>query len=93
MFSQERSRFVRKVISLGVLLLCLVVFSMPPVGRQVHADEDCYSACDEQKWACEQNCVDSYPGGDGTPGSAFARCRESCNNAWNSCIARCNGFE
>jgi hypothetical protein len=85
------ARLARKALSLGVLLLCLVTLSTPPAGRQAHADDDCYFACDEQKWACEQNCV--YSGGDGTYGAAFARCREACNNAWNSCVARCNGFE
>ncbi len=95
MFDQERRSLVglaRKLLFLGVVLLCLATLTSSPAVRQARADDDCYAACDEQKFACEQNCVDSYPsGGDGTPGATFVRCREACNNAWNTCVARCNG--
>ena len=93
MFRQERRRLARKVLTLGILVLCLVTLSTPLGGLKAYADTACYDFCDEQKSACDQNCVDSSPCPGPSCAPAITRCLEGCDNQWNSCVARCNSSE
>lgn len=89
MFSQEKGRWVRKLLTLATLGLCLITLLLPPASLKASADSFCCTNCDEQLSVCQQNCVDTAPCPGPRCGPYLLTCYEACQNQRNACIENC----
>src|SRR6185503_19025456 len=77
------------IFQMSLLLGLLIGFLIPSFGpvTSVKAQfdcEECYAACDQSKYDCEDACI-YYP-----PIPPTGPCLEACDNAWHDCMIRCD---
>jgi len=79
MIRPEMSRLVRKLLTLGMLVACLCLFTMVSPGNRVAAAA-CCSSCDPAYESCVTGCGDP----------ASSACLNFCERRYERCVHGCN---
>lgn len=86
MLKPRRIGIFQMSLLLGLLLIAFLIPSFGPVtsAKTKFDCEECYAACDQKKYDCEDACI-YYP-----PIPPTGMCSEACDNAWHDCMLRCD---
>jgi len=79
MIRPEKSRLVRKLLTLGMLIACLCLFTFTSSSNRVSAAA-CCSSCAPAYDSCVTGCGDP----------ATSACLNFCQNRYNRCLATCD---